>query len=383
MTKIAHFGTFDVDNYGDLLFPHIAEFRLPNQEWEHISPTDNLTIFKDSKPIISFKNAQKNKFKAVIIGGGNILHLLPNNITVYNNIVGFSYANLWIGAAKIAIEQKIPYLFNAPGISRNFKGYLQNKVATKTFSNSNYVAFREKFSKQIATNAANDNLNFRNSISVVPDSAFDIDKLWPLGSKKKSNYITVNLNSRYHSPIKETAKSLDTLSGELKMPIKLIIIGDCHGDKAFTKMVSEFMETKHDIVESDSLKKIAHTIGNGNYFFGSSMHAFITALAYGVSAFLILKNKPLHKFKGLLEIAELNTDVVCDSFENVLNCIEKPALLSDQVKLNINTALNKHWEQINKVIQNNENPGFSLYILYFEKLLSLNYKFNRILNKFK
>ncbi|KAA5822450.1 polysaccharide pyruvyl transferase family protein [Algibacter amylolyticus] len=383
MIKIAHFGTFDVDNYGDLLFPHIAEFRLPNHDWEHISPTDNITVFKDGKPIISFDKAKNRTYNAVVVGGGNILHLLPNIITVYNNKKGFAYANLWVGAAKIAIKQKIPYLFNAPGISKNFKGYLQKKIATKTFSNSNYVAFREGFSRQIAINIAKVNLNFKNDIAVVPDSAFDIDKLWPLDAKKDSNYITVNLNSRYHSPINDTAKNLDALSEKLKMPIKFIIIGDCHGDRAFTKKVSKLMETKHDILVSDGLKKIAHVIGNGNYFFGSSMHGFITALSYGVPAFLVLRNKPLHKFKGLLELTELKNLVICDSFYVALNSIKEPAILTKNVKLKIESALNRHWENINKIIQNNEKPGFSLYILKFEKLLSLSNKFNRVLNKFK
>ena len=46
--KIAHFGTFDVDNYGDLLFPHIVEWRMPSVEWIHISPSRNVPKFSDA-----------------------------------------------------------------------------------------------------------------------------------------------------------------------------------------------------------------------------------------------------------------------------------------------------------------------------------------------
>src|SRR5690554_3409318 len=177
MIKIAHFGTFDVDNYGDLLFPHIAEYRLQKYYWEHISPTENSTIFKDVKKIISFENAVNNKYDAVIIGGGNIIHLLPNNQTVYNNLRGFEYANLWVGAAKLATHQKIPYVFNAPGISKSFQEFLHKKIAAATFNNANYIAFREIYSKQMAIDVfRRTHQGIKKNIAVVPDTAFDIDR---------------------------------------------------------------------------------------------------------------------------------------------------------------------------------------------------------------
>ncbi|SFD02531.1 polysaccharide pyruvyl transferase family protein [Algibacter pectinivorans] len=384
MKKVGHFGTFDVDNYGDLLFPHIAEFRLPKYQWDHISPTNNQTVFKDSRPIISFDKAKNNAYDAILIGGGNILHLLPNYVTVYNNKKGFAYANLWVGAAKIAIEQKIPLLFNAPGISRGFKGFIQKKIAIKTFKSSNYLAFREGISKQIVSNSIKRDLNFKNKICVVPDTAFDIHKLWPLDTSTGSNYITINLNSRYHCPINETAKELDALSKKLKMPIKLIIIGDCHGDKFFTEQVSKLMKCDYSIVESDELKTVAHVIGKGKYFLGSSMHGFITALAYGVPSFLVLNNKSkvLHKFKGLLELAELSNNVILNSFNNVGNKLNESAYLTKQVKQKIDNTLNEHWQVLNNIIQSKEKPKFSFYIVKFDTLLNLSNRFNRILNKF-
>ena len=139
MIKIAHFGTFDVDNYGDLLFPHLVEYRLPQYDWEHISPTNNSSVFKDSMPIISFDDACKNLYNAVIIGGGNIIHLLDNKETVYNFKEGFAYSDLWVGSAKMAMEQGIPYVLNAPGISKKFSHFLHKRIARFTFKNSNYV----------------------------------------------------------------------------------------------------------------------------------------------------------------------------------------------------------------------------------------------------
>src|SRR5690606_3771636 len=127
---------------------------------------------------------------------------------------------------------------------------LHKKITSSTFKNSNYVALRERISVDMARNVFRGKTNLEFSPRIVPDTAFDIDKMWPLNSNTSIKYICVNLNERYHKPIDETARNLDKISNELKMPIKFIIIGDCHGDQEFTKEVSNKMKSDHHIVES-------------------------------------------------------------------------------------------------------------------------------------
>jgi len=380
MIKIAHFGTFDVDNYGDLLFPYIAEYRLPKYDWEHISPTNNNTVFKDSLPIISFDNAKRNKYHAIVIGGGNILHLKQSKNTVYKNMDGFAYANLWVGAAKMAMEQKIPYIFNAPGVSKKIKGYIHEKIAQLTFENSNYVALREKYSLDLARRVIKNPQKQGLHTAIIPDTAFEIDRMWPIENKDSFKYISVNLNSRYHKPTSATAQNLDEISLQLKMPIKLIIIGDCHGDKEFTQKVSSEMKTEHEIFQSDSLKKIAHIIGCSSYFFGSSMHAFITAMAFGVPAFLILNKMPAHKFIGLLEITEIDRKVICESFEEVREVLEFPAILKNTVKKRIQADLDAHWNHVDDIIKKGKPSHPSILVVNYNSLLRLQLQINKIKN---
>lgn len=381
MIKIAHFGTFDVDNYGDLLFPHLAEYRLSQYEWNHISPTNNKTIFKDSKPIVSFNYAKKKKYDAVVIGGGNILHLLDNRRTVYNNKEGFAYANLWVGSAKIAMKQRIPYIFNAPGISKKFSHLLHKRIALFTFNNSNYVALRERFSAEMAKRMSIGKSNLDIEIQIVPDTAFDIANMWPLETENSSEYISVNVNQRYHKPIQETAENLDKISKKLHLPIKFVVIGDCHEDLEFTHKISKKMKAKHQVVESNSLKNVAHVIGHSNYFFGSSMHGFITALSYGVPSFLILNKKPLHKFIGLLEITELDKSIICESFNDVFEILESPAILHEEVKQKIKYHLDKHWKHIDQIIKNKSISKFSRTVKNYKKLLLLQLKYNEFRNR--
>ena len=71
-------GTCDVENYGDLLFPIIAEKKLREQVWDltTVTPTGNNVSYSDCKKGISIEEWAKNinDYHALIIGGGNLIH---------------------------------------------------------------------------------------------------------------------------------------------------------------------------------------------------------------------------------------------------------------------------------------------------------------------
>lgn len=345
--KIALFGTFDVDNYGDLLFPYIAQHRLKNYKLEFVSPTNKTTTFEDAKHVISFDDCVKKNYDAVIIGGGNILHLKPNIKTVYT-LPGFSYADLWIGAIKLAGDKKIPSLFNAPGIPQEFKSDTEKKIVHDALLSCSYISFRETYSKKIIESLFNEEII---DIHVVPDTAFEISKVWPLENQLKNNVITINLNSRYHNPIDETVKWIDEIALKLNCDIIFVVIGDCHGDSIFTNLVAKKIVAKYEIHTSDNLKELAHCIGRSRMFIGSSMHGFITALSYKTPAFLVLNNKPIHKFTGLYELCGLEAESLCSSFKECYLNIDKTAMLSNETVDKISILLDAHWNQVENLIQ--------------------------------
>jgi polysaccharide pyruvyl transferase WcaK-like protein len=338
--KIAHFGTFDVDNYGDLLFPHIARFRYPKAEWIHISPTNHKTSFSDALPTLSFEEAITKKFDLVLIGGGNIIHSKPTSLNDYKNVATLAYPSLWIGATELAIAQKIPVKYNAPGLASTKLTFIEKNLYKKAFSNSNYLSFRDADSQRIASQYTT------KDITIIPDTAFDIAKMWPITNNPKRDYIIINLNERYHKPINTTAKFIDKISSYLKLPIKLCIIGNCHGDLDFTTKVKNELKCENELIATTSLKSLAHLIGNAKIFIGSSMHGFITALSYKTPSLLVLNNKPMHKFKGLLDVIDVEHNVICSSWEEVLKRINSPASLTDESIRNIEKKLDEHWKNI-------------------------------------
>ena len=54
--KLAHFGTFDVENYGDLLFPLVLERRLADlcDEFIRVSPVGGPPLWQDRVPTVNF-----------------------------------------------------------------------------------------------------------------------------------------------------------------------------------------------------------------------------------------------------------------------------------------------------------------------------------------
>lgn len=377
--KIAHFGTFDVDNYGDLLFPHIARYRLVEHDWIHISPTNSKTSFTDSLPVLSYRQSLKEKFDAVIIGGGNIIHIGNTSLVNYTNIAEFAYPYLWIGAANLANKQKIPLVFNAPGIMSTYKGIIEKELFKIVFSYASYLNFRDNESANIASSLVNKN------IDVVPDSAFDIAEMWPIHDISNGNYIVVNLNQRYHEPVKLTAQYLEKIRDRLNQPLKLIIIGACHGDLEFASLVQNEIKEKPELVPTTSIKDLALLIANSSFFLGSSLHGFITALSYGTPALLVLKNKPIRKFEGVTQLLNLSEDTICHSWEEAIEKLSSPVLLTEIIRNEIKNKLNSHWRKIAECIMLGRDASKHYLILpHWETLLKMNRKYiqaKRILRK--
>ena len=51
--KVAHFGAFDHDSYGDLIMPYIIEHFCPDVEFIHVAKSNEKTPWPDAKKIIS------------------------------------------------------------------------------------------------------------------------------------------------------------------------------------------------------------------------------------------------------------------------------------------------------------------------------------------
>lgn len=373
--KIALFGTFDVDNYGDLLFPYIAQNRYPEHQWTFVSPTNGKTSFRDSKIVISIQEAQNKNFDLVIIGGGNIIHTKTTSLANYKKqkVEKLAYPELWIGAAKLAQRQGIPYVFNTPSISYLHATKLERFLFRKVLNKSSYLSFREEYSCDFAQHYTTKTIN------CVPDTAIEICKVWPYEKQIKKNKIVFNLNQRYHKPINITAFFMDTIAEKLQCEIEVVVIGDCHGDIEFSKKVVKQLKTKNvNLIEKQSLKELAHRIAEASYFIGSSMHGFITALSYRTPALLVLNEHPMHKFKGLVKILGLRKNTICSDWKEAIDRIEEPAILSKNEEKEITEKLDSHWNSLLNIdLSKQRRRSFNL-LLFWKTILNFDRKINKL-----
>lgn len=80
--NVAVFGAFDVNSYGDSLFPCALEIELKKRiEIEKIvlfTPTENKAKYNETKQVYSYSKFEdihkQYKFDVIVIGGGELLH---------------------------------------------------------------------------------------------------------------------------------------------------------------------------------------------------------------------------------------------------------------------------------------------------------------------
>lgn len=335
--RIAHFGTFDVDNYGDLLFPHLAEWRLPETTLVNVSPTGATPAFSDSRPSISVATAREEDFDYFIVGGGNIVNFRVSSLTRYESIPRQAYASLWLGAAQQASEARRPLAFNGPSISQAQPGNLERRLLVGAVSGAAYAAFRDEESiKNVAAASA----------VLIPDTAFDLGRMWPLEDGRPpppSGSIAVHLNERYIQSIQGTAGVLDSLARRFEGPLRLVPIGPCHGDPETAHRVAAAMSTPASVEPVTTLRAMASAIADSELYIGSSMHGFITALAYGRRAVLVLNESPMHKFLGVIRAAGLSPAAIATSWAALLATDTLGVSLSREARSDIYAALDRHW----------------------------------------
>jgi polysaccharide pyruvyl transferase WcaK-like protein len=308
--RLAHFGTFDVPNYGDLLFPRLVEFRLGDMFTDivHISPVGDRSVYRDVRPSkpLSAVIAEDLQFDAVLIGGGNILHSKASNLDYYEPVRETAYPRLWLGAAQLASRQGIPLAINASGVPHAF-GRLGRPLMRMAGTRADYLAVRDTYSREMMARAGV-------SADVVPDSALELanffGKQQPLNfdvpaeleAVMESSYLAVHINDRYFDgDIDGFAQLLDRLSKAADATIVLVAIGPCHGDDKFAKAVGSRMKSSPVIYSHPkAVEDIAFVISKSAAYVGSSMHGFITATSYRVPGLLIAKHTAQHKFRGLL-----------------------------------------------------------------------------------
>ncbi|MFV0395644.1 MAG: polysaccharide pyruvyl transferase family protein [Coprobacillaceae bacterium] len=152
--NIAQIGTFDVENYGDLLFPIVFENKLKMafevKEFMIFSPLggrkplDNKTYVY---PIAELEQMQKKfNFDAFVIGGGDLIRLDKGVSPTYPAVYNMAF-QLWQEPIMIANRYNIPVIFNCPGVPFPFKDE-EKEIVKELLETVDYCSVRNEKSKK-------------------------------------------------------------------------------------------------------------------------------------------------------------------------------------------------------------------------------------------
>lgn len=282
-------GTFDVENYGDLLFPLIAAEALRRRDPDiavipfspnaRLSPpwpykVRGLETLPDLLPQLA----------AMLIGGGHIVRFDAAYPVAVPGELDMPVA-YWLMPAMLAALAGKPVIWNAVGaLTGSPRAPRYDAVLRRTLAASRFVGVRDEPSRdwlaQLAPGAA---------IEAMPDTAFGLSRLWPLGAESPAFAAwrtSLGLEGRF--AVIQASPGMAAHRATIEVQLRaagldravILPVCRCHGDDAG---LLPPLAVAHQARAAwlDPLL-ICEIIARSELLFASSLHAGITALSYGV-----------------------------------------------------------------------------------------------------
>ena len=374
--RIAHFGTFDVENYGDLLFPLVLERRLSNvcEAFVHVSPVGSAPIWQDCVPAIGFDEFLREapEVDGVVIGGGQILRASPTPLGIYDRggVSPFvAYPSLWLGAAYVAARDDLPLCWNAPGVPAPFDTAAA-RFMRWTGSVTDHASVRDTESRLLLQKAG-----VEAQMGVVPDTAVEVSRLWKeeeISSAYEDAFahrrrdvpertLAFHVNARLAGEdVSIVAAHIDSICGKLEATPVLLAIGPSHGDVETQRAVAGEMSSDPLLVDRPrSLREVAACIARSELYVGSSLHGMITACSFGRRCILISARED-HKYGGFLDHLGLGSWQArswTGAEQKIDDLLHAPAETWEHALERVAPSLDEHWEGIRKALLSDTKGG--------------------------
>jgi polysaccharide pyruvyl transferase WcaK-like protein len=339
-TRVALWGTFDVDNYGDHLFPRVAVHelgrRLPGAVVQVFSPygwlhPTGLDDGRAASPLGPWSPERARQLAAahhlVVVGGGELIHLHdPLLAAVYgtstDELRRMAPSRFFVEGLGPELEADCPVVWHGVGVpwapDEEQGERLRGALAARP-----YVTVRDRHSARRLAEAG-----VERPIAVVPDSALLIDRIMPAASLG-DRLDRLRADGRYPGNgapalvVQGCELLLPQLDGVVEamgrwqaartVPLDVVVIetGRCRGDAVFADALERAVAA-HPVWRlpaGAAVEDLAAAIAGGAVFLGSSLHGAITALAYG-RPFVLLNLIDDAKLDGFGDLTGLDRCVV-------------------------------------------------------------------------
>jgi lipopolysaccharide transport system ATP-binding protein len=292
--QIALFGTFDVENYGDLLFPLIAEAELTQRLGAvkvHRFSYHARTTLDWPYTVTSLTELPRmaGELDGVLIGGGFIIRFDKDVAPGYRPPTPAIHhpTGYWLTPALIALQHGIPLIWNAPGMDCNEIPAWADPLMQLALAHSRYITVRDEPSQAALARFVN-----KEPIAVMPDTAFGISRL--LDERQPSVELNrlreaSGLSGQYI--VVQAAPGLDSFLSFVRRHSHLL------RDFRFLALPIGPVLGDHEAILEDVLPDLirlpvwphplllTELISQAAAVVGQSYHLAITALAFGVPVF--------------------------------------------------------------------------------------------------
>ena len=386
--KIAFTGTFDIDNFGDHLFPVIFKKMMEKKnisiDMDLFSPFEAIEGFQQNNKIYKLELLdsmnKKKKYDAIVVGGGEIIHLNTfKHLNHEKESVDYPIYETWIAPSLASKNTDTKIIWNNPGCPFEFKKY-EEEIIRYILSYVDYISVRNDFSYRILN-------KFNKPVMKSYDTAFALPIIYPLEEldrKIKNKYIVYHchryMNNEFYQ---ESFKTLKSLSKEYE--IVLLPLANTNDDIKLLKQMYEDSDHKFKLINEDlSIKGIIEILAHCEMYIGVSFHGAITAYVYGkkIIGYDYFRNK---------KTSDLFHDLSLES-----NYIDKIGMLDEVVKTVLSNDcdttsyskiidnINSHFDNIIQCILNKENKNKRVgnEVEFFEKMIKeISFYFENIKQK--
>ncbi|MBG6178781.1 polysaccharide pyruvyl transferase WcaK-like protein [Labrenzia sp. EL_208] len=307
--KIGLIGTFDVNNFGDCMFPELYSklltAALPDVEISYFSPFAHAATILSEKAVKVLPENEETLFRfdcdiLILVGGETIgIGHSPGTYNFKRSTYS-AFARLWISPIlATASEHLNPNYFAAQSVGAIKMSSDKNQLVAQALSGANRVRFRDRFS---CSWIKNDDVSFDQDVDpmylisdLLHESAW-IDRArgllpesFPVADKRNAGgYIAAQMSIGYgENDIEGWSKALNRIYRETGLSIVLLPI--CHflHDERLLRRASSFLRNygvPHFLVSGlINVKDTAAIIGCSGGYIGSSLHGAVTAVSFGRS----------------------------------------------------------------------------------------------------
>lgn len=368
--KIAQFGAFNVDSFGDSLFPDVLLKGLSDR-----TEIESVTLFSPTGIENGYNNHQVYSmvefetkyaeigFDYIVIGGGELFHFRPISFKNSNGEEIYEKGALWIQPLKWSIKYNIPVIINGVGVPYSFNKEEADLISELT-KNVIYFSVRDRYSYKRLQGIIPDQI-----LKVVPDSVWyinriydktDLDKQYAdLAAQYKISqdqpYAIVQYGTTYESD--ELIEQLQRIRLENKLQIVVIPINHVHEDVDVIYRMRE--KASSDFIFVDTLlqpRDIISLIANAKLFIGTSLHGNLISMRYHVPVVAIdMYASFVSKIDGLLAPFGMQDNMipsVSSLFDIVQNTLRQDQNKENEMVLSsIDKELNQYFDEIAKKVE--------------------------------